>query len=73
MLEGESQNDFNINPLKEKEIWQKETIKNYTYQSVFYQSFYYNSLMYEMKKANLLNPFYCHNNRKQYKYWKNIK
>lgn len=41
--EGESKNNFNINPLEEKEIWRKEIINNYTYQLDICPSCFHNS------------------------------
>ena len=41
--EEESQNDFNINPMEEKEIWRKEITNNYAYPPVICPSCYHNS------------------------------
>ena len=72
--EEESQNDFNINPMEEKEIWRKEITNNYAYPPVICPSCYHNSFrIYERKKINLINPFYCQCNRKQCKYRKNLR
>lgn len=72
--EKESQYNFNINALEEKEIQRKEIKNNYAYPPNICPSCYHNSLrIYERKKANPLNPFYCQCNRKQCKYRKNLR
>ena len=56
----ETQNNFNINPSEEKEIWREEIINKYSYPPNICPSCYHNSFrIYERKKANLLNSFYC--------------
>ena len=70
----ETQNNFNINPSEEKEIWREEIINKYSYPPNICPSCYHNSFrIYETKKAILLNLFYCQSSRKKCKYRKNLR
>ena len=70
----ETQNNFNINPSEEKEIWRKEIISKYAYPPNICHSCYHNSFrIYERKKANLLNPFYSQCSRNKCKYRKSLR